>query len=167
MRLKSSVDRQDKIEFLNFRQTRKNRESVRTKSNYFSCRTISKITEFVRRTDKSIIINNTFCRGLKLPRRKSNQNNDAREEHTQMKATRSKARQDVVNAAKKMPPLFHKLPNEDFDYRKSRTLWWLVKQPQVLKYIWDMVKQSGALAYDDKSHKWHGVDFKCEEEDDD
>lgn len=44
-----------------------------------------------------------------------------------MKATRSKARQDVVNAAKKMPPLFHKLPNEDFDYRKSRTLWWLVK----------------------------------------
>lgn len=84
-----------------------------------------------------------------------------------MKATRSKARQDVVNAAKKMPPLFHKLPNEDFDYRKSRTLWWLVKQPEVLKYIWDMVKQSGALMYDDKLHKWHGVDFKCEEEDDD
>lgn len=53
-----------------------------------------------------------------------------------MKATRSKARQDVVNAAKRMPPLFHKLPNEDFDYRKSRTLWWLVKQPEVLKYIW-------------------------------
>ena len=84
-----------------------------------------------------------------------------------MKATRSKARKDVVNVAKKMPPLFHKLPNEDFDYRKSRTLWWLVKQPQVLKYILDMVKQSGALVYDDKSHKWHGVDFKCEEEDDD
>ena len=35
MRLKSSVDRQDKLEFLNFRQTRKNRESVRTKSNFF------------------------------------------------------------------------------------------------------------------------------------
>lgn len=64
MRLKSSADRQDKIEFLNFRQTEKNRKSVRTKSNFFSCQTISKITEFVRRTDKSIIINNTFCRGL-------------------------------------------------------------------------------------------------------
>nr|DAQ32049.1 MAG TPA: hypothetical protein [Caudoviricetes sp.] len=35
MRLKSSVDRQDKIEFLNFRQTGKNRKSVRTKSNFF------------------------------------------------------------------------------------------------------------------------------------
>lgn len=66
MRLKSSVDRQDKIEFLNFRQTGKNRKSVRIKSNFFLCRTISKITEFVGRTDKSIIINNTFCRGLKL-----------------------------------------------------------------------------------------------------
>nr|DAE40570.1 MAG TPA: hypothetical protein [Caudoviricetes sp.] len=35
MWLKSSVDRQDKIEFLNFRQTGKNRKSVRTKSNFF------------------------------------------------------------------------------------------------------------------------------------
>nr|DAQ03142.1 MAG TPA: hypothetical protein [Caudoviricetes sp.] len=64
MRLKSSVDRQDKIEFLNFRQTGKNRKVSGTKSNFFSCQTISKITEFVGRTDKSIIINNTFCRGL-------------------------------------------------------------------------------------------------------
>lgn len=55
MWLKSSVDRQDKIEFLNFRQTGKNRKVSGTKS---------KITEFVGRTDKSIIINNTFCRGL-------------------------------------------------------------------------------------------------------
>lgn len=35
MWLKSSVDRQDKIEFLNFRQTGKNRKSVRTKSSFF------------------------------------------------------------------------------------------------------------------------------------
>nr|DAS62753.1 MAG TPA: hypothetical protein [Caudoviricetes sp.] len=49
---------------MNFRQTGKNRKNVRTKSSFFACRTISKITEFVGRTDKSIIINNTFCRGL-------------------------------------------------------------------------------------------------------
>lgn len=35
MWFKSSVDRQDKIEFLNFRQTEKNRKSVRTKSSFF------------------------------------------------------------------------------------------------------------------------------------
>lgn len=64
MRLKSSVDKQDKIEFLNFRQTEKKIEKCQDKIELFSCRTISKITEFVGRTDKSIIINNTFCRGL-------------------------------------------------------------------------------------------------------
>lgn len=35
MWFKSSVDRQDKIEFLNFRQTGKNQKNVRTKSNFF------------------------------------------------------------------------------------------------------------------------------------
>lgn len=72
---------------------------------------------------------------------------------------RNKAKDNVINAAKHMPPLFHKLPDEDFDLRKSRTLWWLIKQPEVLKYIWDIVKQSGAIVYDDKTHKWQGVDF--------
>nr|DAS27276.1 MAG TPA: hypothetical protein [Caudoviricetes sp.] len=60
MWLKSLVDRQDKIEFLNFRQTGKNRKSIRTKSNFFSCRTISKITEFVGRTDKHILLRNIY-----------------------------------------------------------------------------------------------------------
>lgn len=52
MWLKSSVDRQDKIEFLNFRQTGKNRKKCQDKIELFPCLTISKITEFVGRTDK-------------------------------------------------------------------------------------------------------------------
>lgn len=35
-------------------------------------------------------------------------------------AKTSKARQAIIEAAKKMPPLFHKIPGEDFDYRKAR-----------------------------------------------
>lgn len=84
-----------------------------------------------------------------------------------MKKTKSKGRQNIVDVAKRMPPLFHKLPNEDFDYRKSRTLWWLIKQPEVLKYIWDTVRQSEAIVYDSKTHKWHGIDFMFEEEQND
>lgn len=75
-------------------------------------------------------------------------------------AKTSKARQAIIEVAKKMPPLFHKIPGEDFDYRKARTLWWLVKQPEVLKYVWDIVKQSGAVIYDGTTRKWHGVDFE-------
>ena len=78
---------------------------------------------------------------------------------------RSKGRQEIVDVAKKMPPLFHKLPNEEFDIRKARTLWWLIKQPQVLKHIWDIVKQSGAIKYDSSTGKWQGVDFEEDEDD--
>lgn len=75
---------------------------------------------------------------------------------------RSKSRQDIIDVAKEMPPLFHKLPGEDFNLIKSRVLWWLVKQPEVLKYIWDIVKQSGAIVYDASSGKWSGINFQVE-----
>lgn len=79
-------------------------------------------------------------------------------------AKRNGSQQAIVDAARKMPPLYHKLPNTEFDFRKARTLWWLVKQPSVLKHIWNIVKQSGAIKYDECTGKWQGVDFVSEEE---
>lgn len=81
-------------------------------------------------------------------------------------ARKNKTKQSIIETAKQMPPLFHKLPDEEFDYRKSRTLWWLVKQPEVLKYIWDIVKQSEAIIYNPVTHKWQGVEFEEDEYDD-
>lgn len=83
------------------------------------------------------------------------------------KMRKSKVRDSIVEAARKMPPLFHKIPEEKFDYRKSRTLWWLVKQPAVLEHIWNIVKQSGAVRYDERTGKWQGVDFESEDMNDD
>lgn len=83
-----------------------------------------------------------------------------------MSPKRIKSKQGIIDDAKKMPPLFHKLPDEEFNYRKSRTLWWLVKQESVLKYIWDIVKQSGAIKYDPVTKKWVGVEFEGENEND-
>ncbi len=71
----------------------------------------------------------------------------------------------LYETAKNMPPLYHKLPGEDFDIRKSRVLWWLLKQPELLEYVWNRIKQSGAVQYDPQTGKWQGVDFQ--EEDDD
>lgn len=82
-----------------------------------------------------------------------------------MTLRRSKAKQEIVNAARKMPPLYHTIPGEEFSLRKARTLWWLVKQPSVLKFIWDIVKQSGAIQYDPQTRKWTGVDFVRDEND--
>lgn len=82
-----------------------------------------------------------------------------------MPKKRSKLQQAAVDAAKKMPPLFHKLPGEDFDIRKSRTLWWLIKQPEVLNYVWNVIQSSKAIIYDSDIGKWKGVDFENDEDD--
>lgn len=62
MWLKSSVDRQDKIEFLNFRQTGKNRKSVRTKSNFFLVGQYRKLPSLSDGQTKYIIYNIFFDR---------------------------------------------------------------------------------------------------------
>ena len=76
----------------------------------------------------------------------------------------SKSKQAVIEAARKMPPLYHTLPGEKFDYRKSRTLWWLVKQPEVLKFIWECVANSRAVTYNSNTGKWQGIDFVAEKD---
>lgn len=63
-----------------------------------------------------------------------------------------------------MPPLRHSVPGENFDIRKSRVLWWLVKQPEVLNYVWNNIKQSGAIKYNKDTGKWQGVAFEYEED---
>ena len=78
---------------------------------------------------------------------------------------RNGPKQRIVDAAKCMPPLYHKLPGQEYDIHKARTLWWLSKQPEVLTYIWDIVKQSGAIKYDSNTGKWQGVDFVPDKED--
>lgn len=72
----------------------------------------------------------------------------------------------LINVARKMPPLYHSIPGEKFDIRKSRTLWWLIKQPEILNYVWNNIKQSGFIKYDSVTGKWTGIDFESEESND-
>lgn len=77
-----------------------------------------------------------------------------------------KRKNQLLSIARKMPPLFYSLPEEPFDILKSRVLWWLVKQPDVLNFIWNRVKQSGDVVYDPDTGKWVGVDFNPEGDED-
>ena len=72
----------------------------------------------------------------------------------------------LCKIVKRMPPLYHKLPDEEYDIRKSRVIWWLMKQPEMLEYIWNRIKQSGAIQYNPETGKWQGVDFREEDGDD-
>lgn len=69
-------------------------------------------------------------------------------------------RSKIVNIAKKMPPMCHKFPDQPYDVRKSHVVKWMLKHDETLEYIWNAIKQSGAVVYDSKTHTWRGVDHK-------
>ncbi len=62
-----------------------------------------------------------------------------------------------------MPPLYHTIPGEKFDIRKSRVIWWLTKQPDILNWLWNNISQSGMVTYNPETGKWQGVDYEPDE----
>ena len=70
-----------------------------------------------------------------------------------------KKQNKLISCAKNMPPLYHKNPDEKFNFLKSRAVWWLIHQPDILEYLWGIVVQSGSIKYDAKTGKWQGIDF--------
>ena len=64
-----------------------------------------------------------------------------------------------LNAARHMPPLVHNTSGEKFDIRKSQVMQWLLKNPDILNYLWDHVRQSGNVVYDSNTGTWQGVDY--------
>jgi hypothetical protein len=65
-----------------------------------------------------------------------------------------------LEVIKKMPPLYHKLPDKEFDTFKSETINWLLQQPEILNYLWDEVaRRSENIIYDVETGLWTGVDY--------
>ena len=69
-------------------------------------------------------------------------------------------RSKILKVAEKMPPLFHRLPNEEYDVQKSEVISWLIRQPEVMNYVWNNIKSSGAIKYDHSTGKWTGVEYE-------
>lgn len=63
---------------------------------------------------------------------------------------------------KKMPPLRHKFGDE-YTAEKSEVISWLVKQPDILNYIFDAVRGNGhresPIVYNPDTEMWQGVDY--------
>lgn len=62
-------------------------------------------------------------------------------------------------AAKYMPFEYHTIPGKPFDICKSEALDWLLEQPEIRRYVWDRIVQSGYIHYDRESRTWVGVDY--------
>lgn len=69
----------------------------------------------------------------------------------------------LLSVAKKMPPLYHTIPGEEFDIKKSEVVNWLISQPEILSYVVNRIKggkgQSAYIIYDSDTGKWQGVDY--------
>ncbi len=66
----------------------------------------------------------------------------------------------LLYVAKKMPPLYHKLPGKEYDVKKSEMVKWLIQQPEILEYISDRIRGNYQfVTYDKETGKWQGVDY--------
>jgi|GEM_PF-842675 len=75
--------------------------------------------------------------------------------------TKRKLTSGKLDVIKLMPPLYHKLPEQEFEIRKSETIDWLINQPEILAYLWDEVaRKSENVIYDKNTGKWQGVDYE-------
>lgn len=62
-----------------------------------------------------------------------------------------------LDCAKRMPALYNKLPDEQYDIRKSEVISWLIKQPEIQSKIFDMAKAQKVIEYDKNTKKWKGI----------
>lgn len=65
----------------------------------------------------------------------------------------------MTDIARYMPPLRHTIPGDQFDIRKSEVMKWLMKSPIVWNYVWNNIKQSGAVVYNAETGTWQGADY--------
>lgn len=68
-------------------------------------------------------------------------------------------RAKILEIVKRMPLLRHSIPGEDFDIQKSEVMKWIMQSPAAWNYIWNNIKQSGAVIYDSDTGTWQGVDY--------
>lgn len=71
-----------------------------------------------------------------------------------------KSKSKKLGIARNLPPLYHKLPGQDYSPKKSEAIQWLIQRPSILEFIWDHVKQSGDVVYDSDTRKWQGIDYE-------
>ena len=56
-----------------------------------------------------------------------------------------------------MPPLFHSLPGEEFDLSRSEVIRWLLHQPEIQRWIFDIVRGRRLIEFDAETGTWAGV----------
>ncbi len=56
-----------------------------------------------------------------------------------------------------MPALRHSVPGEEFTIEKSEALAWVLAQPCVKVWLWDRIRNTGRIEFDQATGRWRGV----------
>lgn len=75
-----------------------------------------------------------------------------------------KYQRKLLEVGRNLPPSYHKLPNKDFELKKSEVSKWLIEQPEILSFVFEIIKKSEMIVYDKETKKWQGVDYEEVEE---
>lgn len=66
---------------------------------------------------------------------------------------------DRLTVIRKMPPLRHSIPGRPFRMEDSEVVRWLVRQPDVMNYLFD--KARAFMCYDSETGTWRGTDYEA------
>lgn len=56
----------------------------------------------------------------------------------------------------RMPRLTHRFPEQPFDWRTSEVGDWLRNNPDALDFLFQQLKDAGAIVFDAGTHQWRG-----------
>lgn len=70
---------------------------------------------------------------------------------------------EKLMVAANMPPLYHTLPGETFNYKNSEVLKWLADRPALIEYLFDRAVSTKQIVYNKYTGQWRGVDWEEEE----
>lgn len=69
-----------------------------------------------------------------------------------------------LKMAANMPPLYHKLPGEEFHYKKSEVLKWLSERPILIEYLFDRAVSTKQIVYNKNTGTWQGIHWEADED---
>lgn len=75
------------------------------------------------------------------------------------KKEKPRKRSKKLLVAKKMPPLYHTLPGQNFDSAKSEVYDWLTKQEELMNWLLGRLSDIGYITYNSHTGQWTGVDY--------
>lgn len=68
-----------------------------------------------------------------------------------------------LRIASNMPPLYHTLPGEKYNHRKSEVLEWLSKRPALIEHLFAVVSNTKDIVYNPSTGKRQGVNYEEDE----